>query len=198
MPRRDLRKEDLGMSERTVLWRSLGIAAISLALVGGVASPGLATNGAQATDATEPSSDPVDAGLINEQAEDALPDVIDEWPEISLGGCSMSSSGVGRSGLFVTGSATVTCSGAQRVAAIQVCIQRRTLDRWLMLSESCRGAAATGGSASATASTLCTPGTWKYRLYVIGEVTGSTITIFANKDGATRIACPVAGEEERP
>lgn len=172
-------------------WKPASVFVAQFLLLAGLVAPASAA----ATDVLASSTDPVDVGLINEQVEDTLPDVIDEWPDISVGGCGVTGSSVSKSGVFISGSGSVSCSGVQRVATVEVCIQRRTADRWAMLAESCRMGAGTGGSASATASTVCTPGTWKYRLYVTGIVVGGTTNVVANKVPGTRIACPIAAEE---
>lgn len=172
--------------------------AFSLLAVVVLSSPAFATSIHDSDTVTVDASDPVDLGLVNEEVENAVPDLVDEWADIAIGGCSMTASGVTRSGMYVTGSASISCSGSQRAASIKVCIQRRNVDRWTTLVDSCRTAAADGGSASATATTVCTPGTWTYRLYAIGEVVGSTINVVGNKGVSARIACPIVMGEGNP
>lgn len=144
------------------------------------------------TQETNESLHVVDAGLVNEQVEDILPDLVDEWADVAIGSCALSLSSPARSGAYVSGGGSMTCSGSQRAATIKVCIQRRTVDRWLTLPESCRTGAALGDSASATATTVCNPGTWRYRVYAVGGAVGSTINLVGQRGSATRIECAIA------
>lgn len=182
-----------GIIKRISLW----MASILILLLG-LPTLGHATTPADVPEKDELATDPVDVGLVNEEIEEILPDIIDESPSFGIGDCSVSASGLRKSGLFVAGTGGVSCLEEQRAASVVVCIQRRTVDRWVPLVESCRGGAAPGSSASATASTVCTPGTWKYRLYIVGGAIGSTISIVGDKSSATYIGCPLVFGEENP
>lgn len=145
---------------------------------------------------TSPSLDAVDVGLLNEQVEAILPDLVDEWADVAIGSCALSLGTPARSGAYISAGASMTCSESQRAASIQVCLQRRSLDRWVTLPESCRTGVSTSSSASATATTICNPGTWRYRLYALGEAVGSTINIVGQRGLVGRIECAIAATGE--
>lgn len=137
-----------------------------------------------------------DAGLVHETVENLIPDVIDEWVDVSVGGCDLSMSGpsASRAGLQVSGSATYSCSDVQRVIKLTVCIQRRVADRWEPIADSCRPAVAVAqSSATKRTSTPCVTGTWRYRLYAAAASMGFNPNVDARAGSASRITCRVLG-----
>jgi hypothetical protein len=138
----------------------------------------------------------IDAGLVNETVESAIPDLIDEYPNAAVGGCSLSvgAPSATSGGLRVEGSATMSCGTTQTLTKLVVCLQRKVGDRWQTLQESCRPAVSTGQtSTSKRTSALCTSGTWKYRVYAAASSVAQTINVAARSSGAAKITCRTLG-----
>lgn len=117
----------------------------------------------------------VDLGLINESLENSIPDIIDEWPTVGVGGCLLSTTAPWKStnGLRVKGEAGYACGSNRTKISVTVCLQVRGADRWVVMEGSCRHRAAANESVVyKKTSGYCRSGTWKYRTIAVGEATG--------------------------
>ncbi|HEX2267345.1 MAG TPA: hypothetical protein VHI97_03955 [Actinomycetota bacterium] len=132
----------------------------------------------------------LDIGLIHEQVESAIPDIIDEWADVSVGSCSLSSTTPSLDGIRVVGRATFSCGSPQTVAKLAVCLQRRVADRWEPILESCRPKAGVmQNSISKRTSAVCVPGTWRYRVYPVAVGVGTHVSVISRAGGGARITC---------
>lgn len=141
----------------------------------------------------------IDAGLIHEQIEDLLPDLIDVWPTVSIGaGCGLSTSGpsISSSGLRVRASATYSCSQRRTSIGVALCLQIRQGDQWVTMEGSCRKKhGADQSSVHKKTSAYCRPGTWHYRVIAEGEAFGPNAAAdFALSNSApARLNCRTFG-----
>lgn len=140
--------------------------------------------------------DVVDIGAVNAAIEALLPDIVDEWPTLGVGGCSLSADPVTVSpdGFRVQSAATLQCSQAQHATKLVLCIQRRVADRWETMEESCRGAASVGqGATRKRTSGVCATGTWLYRVYAAASSVGTSPQLHARPGPASSLRCRTFG-----
>lgn len=140
----------------------------------------------------------IDLGLINESLENSIPDIIDEWPTVGVGGCLLSTTAPWKSsnGLRVKGEAGYACGSNRTKISVTVCLQVRTSDRWIIMEGSCRERAGSNESVVyKKTSAYCRPGTWKYRTIAAGEATGpnGAQDVAISKSAASRIHCRTFG-----
>lgn len=140
----------------------------------------------------------IDLGLINESLENSIPDIIDEWPDVSVGGCLLTTSSPRKSanGLRVKGDAGYACGSDRAKITVTVCLQIRSGDRWVIIEGSCReGAGADDDVVYKKTSAYCRPGTWKYRTIAAAEATGynGSQDVAISKSGASEIWCRTFG-----
>ncbi len=138
----------------------------------------------------------LDIGAVNGAVEALLPDVVDEWPTIAVGGCSLSADPVTVSpdGLRVQSAATLQCTQTQHVTKVVLCIQRRVADRWETMEESCRAAASVGQSSTRKrTSGGCLTGTWNYRVYAAASSVGGSPQVHARPGPASALRCRTFG-----
>lgn len=140
----------------------------------------------------------IDLGLINESLENSIPDIIDEWPTVGVGGCLLSTTAPSKSsnGLRVKGDAGYACGSNRTKISVTVCLQVRGADRWIIMEGSCRERAGANESVVyKKTSAYCRPGTWKYRTIAVGEATGPNGAQDAaiSKSAASQISCRTFG-----
>lgn len=130
---------------------------------------------------------PVDVGLVHESIENILPDLIDVWPDLQIGGCGLGTGGpsISGSGLRVTASAAYGCSSTKASIGVALCLQIRQGDQWVTMEGSCRGKrGAQQSSVSKRTSAYCRPGTWHYRVIAAGDAAGAN----GSADAASRVS----------
>jgi hypothetical protein len=186
------------------------VAAISMALAALIAIPGAASADVatveeeDVVDITDALPNPallprlVDAGLVNESLEQSIPDVLDAWPSISVGGCLLSADAptASSNGLRVKAWGGYACGVKQAKISIVICIQIRSGDQWVIVEGSCRDRnAADEPTVVKRASGYCRPGTWKYRSIAAGEATGynGSQNAAIRKSGPATINCRTFG-----
>lgn len=138
----------------------------------------------------------IDLGLINESLEESLPDIIDEWPTVEVGGCLLSTSAPwkSRNGLRVKGEAGYACGEERAQISMTVCLQIREADRWIVMEGSCREApGAKESTVYKKTSALCRSGTWKYRTIAAGEASGPGQDVAISKSDPSQLDCRTFG-----
>jgi hypothetical protein len=139
---------------------------------------------------------PPDIGEHEDSASENIPG-LDVFPPLATGDCDpwASAPGLGKDQVTIRGSAGLNCPGTppplekEAFVNMQVCLQVRTAQQWKTIDDSCRSRSGVlVSSLSKKTFTVCRPGTWRYRTWMIAS-TVPEFGAYSEKSAPSGIRC---------